>query len=196
MSCNEPCEYCYVPPPPVTSCNPCVPCRGTAITCNQVVSVVMTLSSTACTALLSISESGTHLQALEGAVEPVAFQFTNPSCDSPFSEVQLDGALTLYSWIDPLTPGLLRLGTTGAVPFEALPLLARPWNLDSFSTCDPLPLVSSVNNLHQQLQVVVKGDAAFNLAPGQVVIVLDTVRVGWGPVGAAQLMPAWFQVYE
>jgi hypothetical protein len=45
------------------------------------------------------------------------------------------------------------------------------------------------------MQSVVKGDSAFNLFAGDIVIVLDITQ-GWGTVGAALLMPAVFRVLE
>jgi hypothetical protein len=72
------------------------------------------------------------------------------------------------------------------------------WTADpALSTCSDLVLtaVQAESSAVQQMQSVVKGDSAFNLFAGDIVIVLDITQ-GWGTVGAALLMPAVFRVLE
>ena len=186
------CEYCYVPPGPVLSCAPCVPCQGTDLVCGEDIPVVVRLANTACMAILSLDTDTDVLNAQQGPLVPAVFNFT--ACGPPVPEtstVSING-LPLYYWVDSLTPNLIRLGTSSAYTIAN----AVNWGDPDLglTTCSTLPFAlvfeGSVPKL-QQLQWVVKGDTAFHLRTGDLVLVIDITQ-GWGDIGAASLTSATF----
>lgn len=193
------CTYCATVTPPPLTCNPCVPCVGSPLVCGTNIPVAVLLANTACLALMSLRTVGV-LNATTGPLEPAFFTFFSCGDPGPVPEVSpvLVNGDALYSWVDPLTPNLLRLGTVP--PSGSSPDLVQAvnWTADpALSTCSDLVLtaVQAESSAVQQMQSIVKGDSAFNLFAGDIVIVLDITQ-GWGTVGAALLMPAVFRVLE
>ncbi len=197
---GAPCDYCYEPPEPIRACGICEPCEQDAITCDEVVPVIVHIANTACTAILSVRNTLT-LNASEGSLEvaTVAFTGCTPPCTFTAPNTTVNGS-PLFVWVDLNTPNLWRLGTS--VPTSSVgsssQVVALPWSCLGLSGCDDLPLTLVLSPDEttiltvQQFSIVTTGDASKNLFAGDLVIMYD-VKQGWGDIGVAQIMAASFR---